>query len=77
MQSASSNLAPGTRAWVAQMAEAHRPSTSNYRSKLNNQVDASNRPGEGERSSDGGSIPLGASKIMAPWSNGKTLRHLN
>jgi hypothetical protein len=76
MHSASSNLAPGTHAGVAQLEEAHRPSTSSYCSRFSNQVDASNRPGVGKCSRDGGSNPLGASKnhgAVVQWHDAATL----
>jgi len=69
-------LPPAQHAGVAQMAEAHRPSKSSSCSRFSNQVNASNRPNEGKRSRNGGSIPLGASNHgpVVQWQDTATIK---
>lgn len=77
MHSASSTLAPGTTGRGSPSWQRHiGPSASSYRSRFNNQVDASNRPDEGRRSSNGGSIPLGASNhgLVVQWQDTATVK---
>lgn len=76
MSSASSNLAPGTTCLGSPIGRGNiDQSKSDYCSRFNNLVDVSNRLSVGQCSRNGSSILPGASKIMAPSSNGRALRH--